>query len=205
MTDRSVTTTKHAAILDAARAVFSRDGYAASSVDDVAAEAGIAKGTVYLYFKSKEELYLAALLWDVKAFGAEARAEMERQPALREKIEAFLRVRLEYSRAHEDFLRIYLTEYGKMCAMTPIAKQMRRLQQENMRHLASLIEDAVRRREIRRVPPAALAAKLFDIARGLVERQLLGWKEFQVRNEIAFTTDLLWHGIAQDGPARREK
>ena len=141
----------------------------------------------------------------MKAFGADARAQMEREPSLREKIEAFLRIRLEYCRAHEDFLRIYLTEYGKMSAMTPIAKQLRHMQRENMRHLASLIEAAVRRREIRRVPPAALAAKLFDIARGLVERQLLGWKEFQVRNEIAFATDLLWHGIAHEGPARREK
>lgn len=205
MTDRSVTKEKHGAILDAARAVFSRDGYAASSVDDVAAEAGIAKGTVYLYFKSKEDLYLAALLRDVKEFGDAARAEMEREPTLLEKIQAFLRIRLEYCRAHEDFLRIYLTEYGKMSAMTPIAKQLRRLQRENMRHLASTIESAVRRREIRPVPPAALAAKLFDIARGLVERQLLGWKEFQVRDEIAFATDLLWRGIARQGPARREK
>ncbi|MGA7238079.1 MAG: TetR/AcrR family transcriptional regulator [Bryobacteraceae bacterium] len=205
MTDQSVTKKKHTAILDAARAVFSRDGYAASSVEEVAAEAGIAKGTVYLYFSSKEELYLAALLRDVKAFGSAARTEMERAPTLLEKIEAFLRIRLEYCHAHEDFLRIYLTEYGKMSAMTPIAKQLRRMQRENMRHLASLIEAAVRRHEIRPVPPAALAAKLFDIARGLVERQLLDWKEFQVRNEIAFATDLLWRGIAHQGPARREK
>jgi AcrR family transcriptional regulator len=205
MTDRSVTKKKHNAILDAARAVFSRDGYASSSVDDVAAEAGIAKGTVYLYFKSKEDMYLAALLRDVKEFGDAARVEMDREPTLLEKIKAFLRIRIEYCRAHEDFLRIYHTEYGKMSAMTPIAKQLRRLQRENMRHLAKSIETAVERREIRPVPPAALAAKLFDIARGLVERQLLGWKEFQVRNEIAFATDLLWRGIARQGPARREK
>jgi AcrR family transcriptional regulator len=205
MTDQSVTKKKHTAILDAARTVFSRDGYAASSVEDVAAEAGIAKGTVYLYFKSKEELYLAALLRDMKAFAADGRAQMEHEPSLREKIEAFLRIRLEYCRAHEDFLRIYLTEYGKMSAMTPIAKELRRMQRENMRHMASLIEAAVQRREIRRVPSAALAAKLFDIARGLVERHLLSWKEFQVRDEIAFATDLLWRGIAYQGPARREK
>ena len=130
----------------------------------------------------------------------------KREPSLREKIEAFLRVRLEYSRAHEDFLRIYLTEYGKMSAMTPIAKQLRRMQQENMRHMASLIEAAVARREIRRVPAAALAAKLFDIARGLVERQLLGWKEFQMRDEVAFSMDLLWNGIARhDDRTRRGK
>src|SRR5581483_8081518 len=133
MTDRSVTTQKQDSILDAARAVFSRDGYAASSVEDVAAEAGIAKGTVYLYFKSKEELYLAALLRELRAFAAEYRAQMDRADGLREKLEAFLRVRLEYCRAHKDFLKIYLTEYNSMCAATPIGKEMRKLQRDNMR------------------------------------------------------------------------
>ena len=51
MTDRSVTKKEHTTILDAARTVSSRDRYAASSVEDVAAKAGIAKGTVFLYFE----------------------------------------------------------------------------------------------------------------------------------------------------------
>src|ERR1700691_4709916 len=132
MTDQSVTERKHDAILDAARTVFSREGYAASSVEDVADEAGIGKGTVYLYFKSKEELYLAALARDIRVFAAKAREEMESVPTFREKIEAFLRVRLDYCKAHQDFLRIYLSEYGSMCVNTPISKELRRLQRKNM-------------------------------------------------------------------------
>ncbi len=205
MTDQSVTQTKRDSLLNAARTVFSREGYAATSVEDVAGEAGIAKGTVYLYFKSKEELYAAALLRDIRALAGEARAQMESAPSLREKIEAFLRVRLEYCRTHEEFLKIYLAEYGGMCATTSISKQMRRLQRDNLRHISSLIESAVRRREIRSVPAGPLAAKLFDIARGLVERQLLGWKEFQVRDEIEFAADLLWRGIANADRPRRKK
>lgn len=204
MTDQSVTRRKQNSILDAARAVFSRDGYADSSVDDVASEAGIAKGTVYLYFKSKEDLYLSALLRDIQAFGASARQQMDAAPTLRDKFAAFLQVRLDYCRAHRNFFRIYLTEYSKMCVETPISKQLRRLQRENLRHLAGLIDDAVERGEIRPVPSPALAAKLFDMARGLVERQLLGWKEFQVQDEIAFATDLLWRGIARQGRAGRK-
>lgn len=50
---------KRGAILDAARALFARYGYKRTSIDDVAREAGIAKGTVYLYFASKEALYRA--------------------------------------------------------------------------------------------------------------------------------------------------
>lgn len=205
MTDQSVNPAKkYDSILDAARALFSREGYSATSVDDVAAEAGIGKGTVYLYFKSKEELYLAALLRDMRAFATKARAEMDRASGLREKLEAFLRVRLDYCEAHGDFLRIYLSEYGSMCATTPIARQMRKLQRENMRYLAEVIDEAVRNGEIRPVPAEALAAKLFDMSRGLVERQLLGWKEFQVRDEAVFATDLLWRGIAPEAEERRK-
>lgn len=50
---------KHAALIDAALRVFSRDGYAAAKMDDVALEAGVSKGTVYLYFESKERLFEA--------------------------------------------------------------------------------------------------------------------------------------------------
>jgi AcrR family transcriptional regulator len=205
MTDQSVTERKHTAILDAARTVFSREGYAATSVDEVAAEAGIAKGTVYLYFKSKEELYLAALARDLRMFANQAREEMENVPTFREKIETFLRVRLEYCRAHEDFLRIYLSEYGKMWVNTPTGKELRRLQRHNMRHVASVVQKAIDAREIRNVSAPALAATLFDIARGLIERRLLGWKEFQVRGEIRFATDLLWQGIGTVTPPRRER
>ena len=48
---------KRLALIDAALAVFSRVGFAAAKIDDVANEAGVSKGTVYLYFESKEKLF----------------------------------------------------------------------------------------------------------------------------------------------------
>ena len=48
---------KRQAILDAALEVFSEKGYAATRLDDVAARAGVAKGTIYLYVSSKQELF----------------------------------------------------------------------------------------------------------------------------------------------------
>jgi AcrR family transcriptional regulator len=47
---------RRAAIVDAAEQVFIRDGYDASTMERVAAEAEISKGTVYLYFESKDDL-----------------------------------------------------------------------------------------------------------------------------------------------------
>ena len=48
-------------ILDAAVAVFANKGFTQCRVSDIAEEAGVAKGSIYLHFKSKDELALAAV------------------------------------------------------------------------------------------------------------------------------------------------
>ena len=50
---------RRASILDAARKVFDRRGVAAATMDEVASTAELSKGTLYLYFHSKDELFLA--------------------------------------------------------------------------------------------------------------------------------------------------
>ena len=50
-------------IIEAAARVFSRSGYSNASVADIALQANIGKGTVYEYFKSKEDLFFAVFEW----------------------------------------------------------------------------------------------------------------------------------------------
>lgn len=50
---------RRSAIIDAAERVFFRKGFEAATMDEVAAEAELSKGTLYLYFKSKDELFIA--------------------------------------------------------------------------------------------------------------------------------------------------
>lgn len=208
MTDQSVSDRKRTSILDAARTVFSRKAYAEAAVDDVAEQARIAKGTLYLYFKSKEDLYLAALLSDLRAMSADARLKMEAASGFREKLRAFLEVRLEYCRSHENFLRIYLAEYGSMFLRGPLSRELHQLVRDNIRYVAQVVEEAIDRGEIRSVAAPAAAAAIFDMSRGLIERRLLGWREFRAQDEIEFSIDLLWSGIGLNkktarGRARR--
>jgi len=52
-----VTTPKERAILDVALRLFSQHGYRGTSMEDIAHHAGLGKGTLYLYFESKEALF----------------------------------------------------------------------------------------------------------------------------------------------------
>jgi len=59
---------RRAEIIEAARTVFFQKGLQASTMDEIAARAELSKGTLYLYFKSKEELYVSLLEEGVKLF-----------------------------------------------------------------------------------------------------------------------------------------
>jgi AcrR family transcriptional regulator len=58
------TSNRRKAIVDVAREIFARQGYETTTIAEIAAAAGIAVGTVYLYFHNKREIYLdASLSW----------------------------------------------------------------------------------------------------------------------------------------------
>jgi TetR/AcrR family transcriptional repressor of mexJK operon len=59
--------TKHRAIIEAARALFLRKGYGGTSMDEVAALAGVSKVTVYNHFADKERLFTAIITGDIAA------------------------------------------------------------------------------------------------------------------------------------------
>jgi len=60
MSDKKTTRTRE--IAQAALAVFSKNGYPLTSIEQIALEAGIGKSTVYEYYKTKEDLFIAAIM-----------------------------------------------------------------------------------------------------------------------------------------------
>jgi AcrR family transcriptional regulator len=53
-------------IITAARKVFAEKGYVAATVDEIAQRANLAKGTIYVYFDSKEQIYNAVMSDDLE-------------------------------------------------------------------------------------------------------------------------------------------
>ena len=59
------------AIIEAAKRVYSQKGFLAATIEDIAAAARVSVGAIYLYFKSKEELYVSLLFESMEMFTAE--------------------------------------------------------------------------------------------------------------------------------------
>jgi AcrR family transcriptional regulator len=177
--------------------VFARQGYASTVVDDIAAQAGIAKGTVYLYFPSKEQIYLAALLEEARQLDADSRVAMGAATTWREKLAAYLQVRLSYFETHQDFIRIYMTEFrGMFMQGKPIDSEFIHLLQQGEAQLAQVFAAAAARGEIRAVDPELAAATVCDLTRGIMERQLRNWGRPVGPADAAFALDLLVRALA---------
>src|SRR5258708_35951009 len=85
---------KRERILDAAERIFARHGFFTAKVSDVAKEAGVGDGTIYLYFKSKDELLISLFERRMQQLDDMLRAAIAGKPP-REQLRAFIRRYLE--------------------------------------------------------------------------------------------------------------
>lgn len=107
---RAVVTDKREAILRAATKVFAGKGYFNSKVADIAAEAGIADGTVYLYFKSKDEILHSIFDRAMAGFIAEGRRELAAIDDPAAKLTRIAELHLEKLGADRDMAVVFQVE-----------------------------------------------------------------------------------------------
>jgi len=98
---------KQKAVLTAAAEVFARQGFAAAKVDSIAAEAGISIGSLYQYFGTKENCFLAVLGAGMAELQLRLEEVLSRETDPWARIEAIVRLIPEHSRKHAEVLRLY--------------------------------------------------------------------------------------------------
>src|SRR3982751_6890575 len=106
----SVIGDKRESILRAAIKVFARNGYFNSKVSDIASEAGIADGTVYLYFKSKEEILHSVFDRAMEEFISEGRKEIAEIREPDKRLRRIAQLHLEKLGADRDLAIVFQVE-----------------------------------------------------------------------------------------------
>ena len=142
-------------IMKATLRVFSEKGYSPMVLDDVAREAGIAKGTLYLYFKDKEDLFHSTIMSVIEDYAEMLERELRDDMPPLEVLELTARSFISYFGKNRDFFNIHLTviTYNLMSNYSRLFGDLMNRHREFFSFLSGVMEGGKRQGVIRRDAP----------------------------------------------------
>ncbi|MEE9270321.1 MAG: TetR/AcrR family transcriptional regulator [Candidatus Krumholzibacteria bacterium] len=199
-------------IIDAAEKVFFSKGIGQATMHDVAEAAELSKGTLYLYFKNKEDLYLAIILRGMAILQAGFEAAVKSTEKGIDKVAAIGRAYFDFCDNHPDYVNAMLHYESRDAAADPSGyasecnAQGKDITATCARAVQSGIEDGSIRGD---VDPVRTALTLWGLSTGVV--QIIATKGEMIKElhgidpqdltETFF--DLINRALNPDGPAGR--
>ncbi len=194
-------------ILDAADRLLARDGFRRMTIDGVAGEAGVGKGSVYLHFESKEDVALSCLdrmaEGVVLELGTFASSPGSPEQRLRSMLNARVLLRFDYAKRHAPSID------EKLAVMRQAMLERRAAHfGEEARVIARVIAEGQADGSFRADPPAETAARALVTATNALLPYSLSVRELGRRAALSTRLDelveLLLAGLRHPGPAGRK-
>jgi len=185
---------KREAILRAAIRVFAHNGYFNSKVADIAREAGVADGTVYLYFKSKEEILHSIFDRSMEEAIAEGRKLIENTTDPREKLRRIALLHLERLGADRDLAVVFQVE---LRGSTKFMEEFSAAGfAEYLGVIRSTIEEGQQAGMFRKELNAKVAAKvLFGALDEMATNWILSKKRYKLPPMVDTVLDIFCNGV----------
>lgn len=187
-------------LIDAALAVFGERGFRAASLDEVARRAGVSKGTVYLYFASKDDLFRAVVERKIVVLLEEGEAILAGHEGSATELLGLVVRRMAEALQREDMVRITRLVHAELPQFPEIrAFYFEHVIQRNRRLLASIVERGIARGEFRpmarEVLPRAIPSLLIHQAQLRTKFADLDHDAPTPAAILDQTLDVLLHGV----------
>ena len=161
-------------ILEAARTVFFRDGFMPANLDEVAELAKVAKGTLYRYFDSKAELYVAVLAHDGALFERKLSETLVPELPPAEQIRRTGRFYLDHWTRNRVYFRIFwAVENQEVIGELPrgVIEEITKLWEQCLQLLADIVARGIQDGSFRACDPWQVAHLLWTLANGLIQTE----------------------------------
>jgi len=161
-------------ILDSARQVFFRDGFMAANLDEVAQLAGVAKGTLYRYFESKADLYVAVLADNGQVFEKRLREAAEVRGSPEDQIRELGRFYYGHWTRNREYFQIFwaLDNEGVIGGLPQaLVEDVKKLWESCLQVLADAIQRGVDQHSFAPCDAWEVANILWTVANGLIQTE----------------------------------
>ncbi len=152
-------------ILNAARKVFSERGFEKATLDEIAEVAEYGKGTIYNYFKNKEELFSCIIKGGISSFQRFVEEAIRNKTTPREKIETYIDAAFEFFETHRPIFSALELERNSLaqslnCEMYENCYEQHRAL---LKYLGQLFKDGIKGGDFKKLDAFKLAQSLFGL------------------------------------------
>ncbi len=185
-------------IIDAAVRVFARTGFYNSRVSDIAREAGIASGTIYLYFKTKDEILVTLFREKMAGFVSTLRKEIAGEPDAPAKLRRLVRLHFETLEARPELAEVVQLELrqGQKFFRGASAQEI----SAYFDLIGSVLEEGVTAGMFRPELPVKIATKmLFGAMDQLTTSWVLGKRGYRLADAAEPIANIFLRGVTRDG------
>ena len=191
-------------ILDAALTVFAEKGFAAARMDDIAARAGVTKGTIYLYFDSKEAVFKTLVRESIGDTLTRVTGEANRlEGSAADMLRAILRIVGHFMRTSDRVVlpKIVIAEFGNFPELARFYRE--EVVEKGLAALGSVIAHGIARREFRDIAPEHAArlciAPILLAAVWRTTFAKIDTTPYDLEGLIETHIDVLHRGLAAEG------
>ena len=168
-------------MLEAALRLFSEKGYHNVTMHEIAEKSEFAIGTLYKFFKNKEDLYRALMLEKGEAFHATIRRAIEEHEDEVEKLRNYVMVKGEVFRANVPVIRLYFSEtHGESFnLMAGLDSEIRQRHDVFLKALTSIFARGIQKKRFKKIADPYLLAVALD---GITTAFLFQWLDSPERH-----------------------
>jgi len=185
-------------IEEAVTRLLTRNGSQGFTMDQVAAEAGVAKGTLYLHFKSKSELLESVKEASLAPLREELETVLNADLAPQEKIEQLVARQLRYFDERRDLFRFLLEE--RQLAQLRRTRQLDSGYKRMLQRIKKVVEDGMRVGVFRKLDAVKVAAMLFEASIAVIGQRLWSESPGPWEEDARILVEVFVRGIAAETP-----
>lgn len=194
---KNIKTKRRNEILNAALKIFPLMGYDATAVDSIAQEVGLSKGTLYLYFKNKKELYISMIEREFKNILSILERILCEKKGVVERLMDLVHAELSYIEKQRGFYQLSSVERGgaSFKRIPGLKKRIYPIYEKMFNKIVKLIEEGIKSGELRKVDKRIATISLLGMLHSTAISWLVEKEKYSLKKKSEEIVNIFLDGI----------
>lgn len=189
-------------ILSSAERLFASKGFHATTIDEIAEKAGYGVGTIYLYFKDKQNLYFSLIYQKFAELITKIESEANKYKDVFEKIRAIIETQFSFFNKNKYFFRIFIKENVGMKGLgseVAVYRDIMNLLSEYLDFVSSVLHQGIIEKRIVKHNPRRLAFVLGGMIRSNIFFMIMKSQNESIKKSTEYVYNLFMDGLSRKG------